>query len=63
MLDTIYDFDTPRECPMCGEYFDNSETLTEVDGYSECLDCLKDDPEILAELKETHPHLFSAETE
>ena len=25
---------------MCGEVFDECDTLTEVDGFSECLDCL-----------------------
>ena len=61
-FDSHWDAEMPRECSCCGAYFDTESAtpvVIEVDDYSECLDCLKTDPEILAELKVTHPHLFS----
>ena len=50
----------PVDCTMCGGQIDNGYggELIEVDGFSECLDCLMGDPEIADELRETHPHLF-----
>ena len=50
----------PCFCRLCEGQIDNGYggELTEVDGYSECFDCLIEDPEIEAELRETHPHLF-----
>ena len=52
----------PVDCTMCGGQIDNGYggELVEVNGYSECLDCLiSEDEEIADELKETHPHLFT----
>ena len=49
----------PRFCTMCDQQIDN-EYGVEVEGYTECLDCLTDDPETETELRETHPHLFTS---
>ena len=52
----------PRFCTCCDVQIDNGYggDGVEVEGYTECLDCLTDDPEIAAELKETHPDLFTS---
>ena len=50
--------DMYRQCPACGEHFDESDVLIEVDDYAECFNCLQGDPEILSELRQTHPELF-----
>ena len=50
-----------RQCRLCTGYFDESGLLIEVSGYSECFDCLRDDPEIAAELQRSHPNLFNGE--
>ena len=44
---------------MCDQQIDNGYGV-EVEGYTECLDCLTDDPETETELRETHPHLFTS---
>ena len=52
-----FDEGEPRFCPICDGQIDNGYggEGVEVDGYSECFDCLLDDPEIVDELKETPP--------
>ena len=42
-----YDYiDEERSCPICGEIF-GEESNIEVEDYSECLECLVEDPEII----------------